>query len=190
MTGFEANFIGGLVRDSYGNVNVGSYPTIQMYLSVSDPQPSWKASPKEAGTSADPSTWDIAPAEWVPNQPLMPLTRYSNSETNLVTTGWVSPGGRFQKQSVLGQLYQSPQVGASIPFYACRKGDTDNFLSLDSACEGARILGTNGFAYSEPNANLKLVGLYRCESAQGHFVSQDAKCEGQTIDGFLGYVLP
>jgi hypothetical protein len=189
-TGFESNFLGGFVRDLYGTVNVASYPTIKMYVSVSNPQPGWRSSPKEAGKSADPSTWDIAPVDWVPNQPQLPLTRYSNHQAYLVTTGWVSPHGRFQKEMILGQLYQNPSDAATTEWYACVKGDSDYFVSLDGACEGQRILGTQGFAYSKPVAGLNLVPLYRCDSAQGHFVSQDAKCEGQTIDGFLGYVLP
>ena len=189
-TGFEANFLGGLVRDLYGTVNVASYPTIKMYVSVSNPQPGWRSSPKDAGKSADPSTWDIAPVDWVPDQPLLALARYSNGDSYVVTTGWVSPSGRFQKQTVLGQLYQGPRGPASTEWYACRSGDSDNFVSLDPVCEGQRILGTQGFAYSQPVAGMSLVPLYRCESAQGHFVSQDPKCEGQTVDVPLGYVLP
>ena len=51
-TGFESNFIAGFVRDLYGNIDVGSYPTIQMYTSISYPPPNWEATPAEAGTSA------------------------------------------------------------------------------------------------------------------------------------------
>jgi hypothetical protein len=189
-TGFESNFIGGLVRDSYGTINVGSYPTIQMYVSVSDPQPGWNSSPKEAADSADPATWDIAPAEWVPDRPLLALARYSNGGADLVTTGWVSPYGRFQKVSILGHLYQSPRAAATSEWYACKSGDADFFVSLDPGCEGQRILGTHGFAYSQADPNLNLIALYRCEGAQGHFVSQDAKCEGQKVDGLLGYAMP
>jgi hypothetical protein len=188
-TGFESNFIGGLVRDFYGTVNVGSYPKIDMYVSVSDPQPGWDASPKNAADSARPDTWDIAPAEWVPDQPPMALTQYSNGGAYLVTTGWV-PVGAFQKQAVAGHVYQSPQAGADTQLYACKRGTADSFVSLDPACEGERIIGTNGFAYSKPLASMQLVPVYRCVSARGHFVSQDAKCEGQTNDGLLGYVLP
>ena len=37
LTGYEANFIPAFVRDPFGNLNVGSYPTIEMYLAISDP---------------------------------------------------------------------------------------------------------------------------------------------------------
>jgi hypothetical protein len=37
---------------------------------------------------------------------------------------------------------------------------------------------------------LNLVGIYRCRSADGHFVSTQPDCEGQKVDRFLGYVLP
>jgi hypothetical protein len=66
----------------------------------------------------------------------------------------------------------------------------DYFVSLDSACEGARILGMNGYGYPGPVAGLNLVALYRCSTGQDHFVSTDPKCEGQSNQGLLGYVLP
>jgi hypothetical protein len=66
----------------------------------------------------------------------------------------------------------------------------DYFVSLDSACEGARILGTNGYAYSAPASGLNLIALYRCSTGYDHFVSTDPKCEGQSTQQLLGYVLP
>lgn len=190
VTGFESNFIGGLVRDSYGTVNVGKYPNIDVYVSVSDPQPGWNASPKEAGDSADPSTWDIAPAEWVPNQPVKALNRYFNQDTYIVTTGWVSAFGGFHAQSVLGHVYETSLQGATRELYSCRAGATDYFVSLDATCEGQRILGSNGFIYSQPIPNLGTIAIYRCRSTHGHFVSQDQTCEGEPNDGLLGYIIP
>ncbi len=66
----------------------------------------------------------------------------------------------------------------------------DYFVSLDDACEGARILGVEGFAYSQPVTGLSLVALYRCSTGHDHFVSTDPKCDGQTAQQLLGYVLP
>jgi hypothetical protein len=190
VTGFESNFIGGLVHDSYGNLNIGSYPTIKMYVSVSDPQPGWDASPKDAGASAEPPTWDIAPAEWIPNRGPLALTRYTNAGTDVVTIGWVSPSAKFQKQQTVGHLFASPQAGATIRLFACVRGKMDYFVSLDGACEGERIVGTNGFLYSHPDAQQKLVPLYRCATSRSHFVSQDPRCDGQQNDGLMGYALP
>lgn len=189
-TGFESNFIGGLVRDEFGTVNVGSYPTIEMYISVSDPQPGWNDTPKAVGKSANPSTWDIAPAKWVPNKPLKSLSRYYNNQTYLVTNGFVNQYAGFQQQSMLGHVYESPQAGASTPLYGCINEDTDYFVSLDSKCEGKRILGRNGFAYAKPVSNLTLLPLYRCQTGDSHFASTDAKCEGGAVEGLIAYVLP
>jgi hypothetical protein len=52
------------------------------------------------------------------------------------------------------------------------------------------MLGKNGYGYAQPIAGLNLIALYRCNTSQDHFVSQDSKCEGQTVDGILGYVAP
>jgi len=187
LTGFESNFIAALVHDPYGNVNVGAYPAIQMYVSVSAPQPPWDASPVVAAQSTSPSNWVIAPEQWTPNSPLMPLYRYVNNHVHEVTTGWIDPSGGFHEQSLLGHLYQSPQQGASMALYGCKRGNRDYFVSLDSACEGQRILGRDGYGYSQAVAGLNLVALYRCSTDHDHFVSQDPKCEGQTTDELLGY---
>jgi len=190
MTGFESNFLGGFVRDPFGNLNVGVYPTIQMYFSVSNPRPAWDASPADVGSSASPDNWDIGSVQWVPNEPAMALNRYFNGSYHMVTTGWVSTSGGFALESMLGHIYESPQQGATVPFYGCKNGSKDYFVSLDPACEGQRILGKNGYGYGQPVASLKMVALYRCKTKRDHFVSPDPKCEGQTTEELLGYVLP
>ena len=187
MTGYESNFLAGFVRDLYGNLIPG--PGIQMLPSISDPPPPWNASPASAGNSGSIPNWKISSFSWT-NQPLVTLNRYFNQTTHEVTTGWIDPNGGFSLQAALGHLYQSPQQGATVPFYGCKSGSTDYFVSLDSACEGARILGTNGYAYSQPVEGLNLVALYRCKTSTDHFVSTDPKCEGSWTQERLGYVLP
>lgn len=189
LTTAESNFLAGFVRDQFGNINIGEYPKIEMYLSISNPPPPWNASPKEAAESQFSTNWILATVTWIPNHPLMAFNRYANSTSHLVTTGWVNPGD-FKMEELLGHLYESPQKGATVPFYACKNGSTDYFVSLDHNCEGQRILGKNGYAYSKPLAGLNLVPLYRCSTGTDHFVSKDAKCEGSTTDELLGYVLP
>ncbi|MGC2402788.1 MAG: hypothetical protein WA510_23550, partial [Acidobacteriaceae bacterium] len=152
--------------------------------------PLWNAPPNVAGISGDIGSWEIAPFTWTPGTPPMALNRYYNQASHEVTTGWIDPTGGFSLQSTLGHLYQSPQQGANVPLYGCKNGATDYFVSLDGGCEGERILGINGYAYSAPVAGLTLVPLYRCSTGHDHFVSSDAKCEGQTTQELLGYALP
>ena len=190
-TGFESNFIAGFVRDLYGNINVSSYPTIQMYTSVSYPAPDWEATPAEAGTSASPEAWILVPMNWVPDvNAAIPFNQYFNGKVHQVTTGWISPNGGFRLQELLGHLYENPVNGAAVPFYGCKGGQRDYFVSLDIGCEGERILGRNGYGYSQPISGLHLVALYRCFTGYDHFISKDPKCEGQTTDRLLGYVVP
>jgi hypothetical protein len=190
LTTSEANFIGGFVRNQFGTVNVGKYPTIQMEVSISNPPPDWNATPKEAAESAHPTNWQLGLVEWVPNHPLMALDRYTNSTTHIVTTGWINPASGFNMEMTLGHLYESPQQGATVAFYGCKRGSTDYFVSLDHSCEGERILGKNGYGYALPVAGRKLVPLYRCSTGTDHFVSKDSKCEGATTDQLLGYAMP
>ncbi len=190
LTGAESNFIAAFVRDFYGALNVGSYPTLTLYTSASNPPPPWNASPALAGVSGNIAFWDIATATWVPGQPMRALKRYFNQTSHEVTTGWIDPGGNFSLQSTLGHLYESPQQGATVPFYGCKSGTTDYFVSLDLSCGGARLLGTNGYGYAKPVAGLNLVALYRCSTGADDFVSQDPACEGQASGQLLGYALP
>jgi hypothetical protein len=179
------------VRDFYGNLDVAYYPTIQMYTSISYPQPNWAATPAEAGTSANITSWILMPMEWVPDVGTsVPLNQYFNGNIHEATTGWVSTDGGFHLQKSLGHLYANPLHGATLPFYGCKKGGADYFVSLDIGCEGQRILGKNGYGYSQPVSGLNLKALYRCSTANDHFVSEDPKCEGKATDGLLGYVLP
>jgi hypothetical protein len=190
LTGNESNFLAGLSHDMYGNINVGSYPSIQLYTSISNPPPSWNASPEAAGDSTKPEHWDIGSFLWAPNQPLMALNRYSSKTTYEATTGWIDPNAGFLLDSTLGHLYETPQNGAAVAFYGCKRGSTDYFVSLDRACEGERILGTDGYGYAQPVANLNLVALYRCTTGLAHFVSKDSNCEGDGSGVLLGYALP
>jgi hypothetical protein len=190
LTGQESNFIASFLSDGYGDINVGPYPTIQMYTSMSNPQPAWNASPAAAGKAGDTSNWDIGSVTWVPNNPPIAFNQYFNNKVHEATTGWIDPKGGFTLESTLGHLYQSPQQSANVPIYGCKKGSTDYFVSLDTACEGERILGTNGYAYAQPVAGLNLVAIYRCTTGTDHFVSLDPTCAGQTAGLLLGYILP
>lgn len=189
-TGFEQGFLAGFVRDLYGNINVGSYPTIEMYTSISYPPPSWEAGPAEAGLSATDSSWILMPMKWKPGSTAVPFNRYFNGKVHEVTTGWISPNSGFRLEKLLGHLYVNPLHGATLPVYGCKRDDKDYFVSLDVACEGQRSLGKNGYAYSQPIPGLDLVAIYRCRTGYDHFVSKDPKCEGQTTDELLGYVVP
>jgi hypothetical protein len=189
-TGYECNFIAGLLRDQYGNVNVGAYPTIQMYPSISNQYVGWDATPAQASASCRIENWDIGSATWSSGGGPLALNVYFNKKVHEVTTGWIDPNGGFLLQSTLGHLYEAPQNGATVPFYGCKSGSVGYFVSRDSACEGSRILGLNGYGYSQPVAGVSLVPLYRCLMNQDHFVSADSSCGGATTEGLLGYALP
>ena len=123
LTGYESNFLPSFTHDGYGNVNVGAYPTLELFPSISDPAPPWNGSANDAGTSGDTANWVIGSASWSPDEEQVALTRYSNLVTYQVTTGWVDPGASYKVDTTLGHLYLSPQNGATRPFYGCREWD-------------------------------------------------------------------
>jgi hypothetical protein len=186
--GYESNFLPGFVRDAYGNLFAG--PAIQMFTSISNPPAPWNASPAVAGSSGDVGFWDISYASWTPDHPLTALNQYFNQTAHEATTGWVDPNGGFSLQSTLGHLYESPQQGANVPFYNCKLGNTNYFISRDTGCEGYRILGVAGYGYFQPVAGLNLIAIYRCATAADHFVSRNPNCAGQQFNELLGYILP
>jgi hypothetical protein len=191
VSGYESNFIAGLVRDPNGTVNIASYPTIQMYTSISYPSLNWNATPSEAGLSGSVENWILMPMEWSPqSSSTVMLNRYFNGSVHNVTSGLIDQAAGFRFEQTLGHLYSIPLNGATAPFYSCVAAQTDYFISLQVSCENQRILGKDGYAYSQPVPGLNLVALYRCRTPQDHFVSKDPKCEGQTTEEVLGYVLP
>jgi hypothetical protein len=190
-TGYESNFLPSLAKDGFGNIVAAAKGNFQIYPSISDPAPSWDASPEDAGKSGNLYKWVIGSMQWDPNQQVLPLTRYRNSTAYNVTTGWVAPDADFKVDAALGHLYENPQDGADTPFYACKNGSTGFFVSLDPSCEGQRILGLEGYGYAHPVAGKSLDDLYRCTSSKlGQFASHDAQCEGQGSGKLLGYTLP
>jgi hypothetical protein len=204
LTGHEANFIGGFLRDQFGNLNVGPYPTIQIYTSMSNPAAPWNATPAEAGLSNAPQNWDIGSVQWIPSNSLMPLNSYSNSSSTVVTTGYTDPTAGFKLASVLGHVYLGPQAsGANVSLYGCKSGTTGYFLSTDSTCGGNLLLGVNGYVYSAPQSGVSVVALYNCRNAAAvAYVSNNAACQvagasansgagaGASVGALLGYALP
>lgn len=190
-TGYESNFISGFLRDRYGNVNVGPYPTIELLTSISNPVPTWNATPAQRGGSAQPNYWDVGLNAWTPGQPLLPLKLYENASVHQATTGWTDPAAGFVLQSTLGHLYESPQNGANLALYSCKRGATDYFVSTDSNCAGQFVIGVEGYGYATQPAATQTVPLYSCATSKDHFVSTDPKCGGQAEAGaLLGYALP
>jgi hypothetical protein len=190
LTGYEANFLPSLLHDMYGNINIGPYPNIELFVSTSLPMPAWNASPESAGMAGDVYQWVVAINSYEPGQNLLTLKRYRNATTYEVSTGWVDPV-KFFPDGTLGHLYSVPQQGADQPFYGCKQDSVGYFVSLDLACDGQRILGINGYGYAKKPAGITTVALYSCTSTQyGKFLSQDHACEGSGTGKLLGYALP
>jgi len=60
--------------------------------------------------------------------------------------------------------------------------------SIDSNCEGQRIIGLIGYVYTSPPAGSSQI-IYRCRMNHGdHFDSPSSNCEGQIAEGPIGYL--
>jgi len=190
FTGYESNFLPGLLQDGYGNVYQDGSGTVQIFPSFSNVQVAWDESPTSAAENAPLTSWDIGLVSWSPNDTtLYELNLYSHGTSHRVTTGSIDKTV-FTLEKTLGRVYSAPQAGATVALYGCKSGNTDAFVSLDSACEGQYVVGLNGYIYGQPTAGVAVEAIYRCSANNDHFVSSDPGCEGSHTDEFLGYVLP
>lgn len=116
-----------------------------------------------------------------------PLTRY-NSEyvrDHRATVHGTPPA--YRAEGVLGWLPLAAGPGTQ-PLYSCVDG-TDEFSSLDAACEGKTVVGAVAQVYSAAPAGAAGAPIYRCLVNGQRFVSRSASCEGYQVDRPLGYVL-
>jgi hypothetical protein len=97
--------------------------------------------------------------------------------------------GDYRPTSTLGLLGAVGEAG-TVPVTSCLRG-ADSFLSLDSACEGATVIGAAGSLWAAAPANG--LALYRCrnDTTGAVFETTDGSCEGQlaTTPVRLGYLL-
>jgi hypothetical protein len=186
LTGWESNFLAGLLRDPAGTLYTPLLPTVELYASTSIPGPAANASPAQRGASGGFNQWDIAWSTWTPGSPARALSRYYSGSLHVheVSTGWVDTGS-FGLESVLAHVYEAPTGVFTKPLYGCVAGNDDYFVSQGSACEGQFALGLEG--YVSPASGSGLVALYRCYTGADHFVSLSATCEGRTVEGLLGW---
>ena len=175
-----------MLRQPDGALDKDELPNVELYLSTSSPRPATTATPLQAAQSAIINNWGIAWSAWTSGSPLRTFTSYYSSTLSAheVTTGWID-ASTFQAQSVLGYLYEAPTGAAGVPWYGCKQGTQDWFVSLDPGCEGQFYLGIEGYAYAQPGTGR--VALYRCYSGTDHFVSSDSSCNGKTTEYLLGY---
>jgi hypothetical protein len=101
------------------------------------------------------------------------------------------PGALFEQAFRLAD-WPLPR-GSKAPIYRCLTWPTtsNDFVSLDSGCEGYHLHSILGYSYpaNHPGAQ----PFYRCmipTAPYDQFVSSDAGCEGQYSHGFLGYFIP
>lgn len=189
-TGFESNFLPGLLRGADGDLYGPNLPSVTLYLSTSNPRPAYNAGHTQLGQNGAFNNWDIAWSIWTPGSPLRKLTRYVHAATSehLTTTGYAWP--YYTAESVnLGHLYEAPAGDAATALYSCRAFSTDFIPSTDPGCLGQYRAGLLGYLYSAPGTGR--IALYRCTVPQvGDFISARADCEGKHADGLIGYSAP
>ncbi|MEV0169080.1 LamG-like jellyroll fold domain-containing protein [Nonomuraea fuscirosea] len=96
------------------------------------------------------------------------------------TVGFYPPAGTAGTH----MLYNCVTVGGS---------GVNGFTSRQPECEGHKSLGPLGPVYTTPPPGITTRKLIRCKVSAGwqeHFDSLSEDCEGHTVEGELGYLLP
>jgi len=188
ITGRESNFIAGLNRQADGTLYGPQLPSVELYLSASNPRPAYNASASQLTASGAFNNWDVSWVLWTPGNQLRKLTRvvhYSTAQHE-TTTGWYDSSYYTPETFNLGSLYETPAGDANVPLYTCKAFTTDYIPTTDPNCMGQYKSGILGYLYAAPATGR--IAIYRCTVSQvGDFVSTDPGCEGQIIDGLLGY---
>ncbi len=164
-----------------------------LYLS-SDPT----ASPSRVGTAllgATTSNVIVNPGAGSPNRLLyvvnyepppvkLTLNRYRAGADH--ASGTSAPAG-YALEGALGTVNTVSGAGTH-PIYQCRVGGWDYMTSLSPTCEGTTVVGVIGYLYdSPPSAANHPIRRCRVAGNGNHFDSPTSNCEGQIVEGILGY---
>lgn len=192
VTGSEANFISGLLRDPDGALAASLLPSIQVDLSQSWPRAPYNAYGADLANAGGFNSWQIGAATWTPGQPWRTLQRVDYSGGHqYATTGWWDSSVYHLVAGNLGKLAEAPTGAATVPVWLCKVAPVDYVDTLRSDCAGTYRAGLLGYISPTPGAGL--MPIYSCViPGVGHMVSPDPGCEGQSADplepaGLLGY---
>ncbi|MGH9153572.1 MAG: hypothetical protein ACRD03_14480 [Acidimicrobiales bacterium] len=187
LTGLPLNFEPGLVRTPEGKV-AGDV--------TGDGLEVWFG-----GGGQTPATWQLWALTLDLNARQMPLRQYRSGGSYWATTGFVPKSilDADDDPEVLGLLDVVARPG-QVPLFGCQRGPltvgpdgvltgagADRYLSLEK-CEGANVLGVNGYLYPEPPADVETEPLFACRDGGAQFVSLDPECDGKAVEAPLGHV--
>ncbi len=118
----------------------------------------------------------------------VPLKRCVSASGHTATTT-ACPSG-YRDDGSIGNLQITADASLSMrSLYECRFSDSKPFFSTSKTCEyagdGRYNLRFVGYLHSAPDSNCS--PLFRCLVGGDRFLSLDSKCEGQGMDGTLGY---
>ncbi len=125
----------------------------------------------------------------------LPYTRLTSSvKDQVIDVHWTSsrlPPSGYEVQQAWHLLRD--EAPDTTLLYECLDesllGDY-TFLTESIACDGRQNLGPVGYIWNQQVSDS--VPLYSCTTTSGwdRFVSTSSSCDGQTLDGLLGYALP
>lgn len=93
--------------------------------------------------------------------------------------------------ALLGELppLDEPQPTGTKTLYTCDVGGTDEMTSTSTTCESTGAT-PKALGYIFSSSGTGRIPLIRCRKDGDHFDSIDSACEGNTVDGTLGYIYP
>jgi eukaryotic-like serine/threonine-protein kinase len=152
----------------------------------STPSPAPSSTPKSTQAQAQPNP---APK---PKRKTRELARWNDGKWYFTTSaGFTKPPQFNSLDGPLGWLADTQEAGTR-EIYACKIGDAGDYMtSVDFSCDKHEKLGLLGYIFVTPPAEGHVIPLYRCTRDKGarHFDALASSCEGEHLDGQLGWVL-
>ena len=121
---------------------------------------------------------------------LKELNRYVNADMTDHWTTTMPVSSEYTLEAPLGKIAAN-SIPDTMPVFDCDLNG-NHLASLYSSCENGISGGVMGYIWESGGNNR--IPIYRCFTSNSvgtdHFLSVDTQCEGQQVEGILGYVSP
>lgn len=148
------------------------------------------SAPKSTQAQAQPQPTNAPPK---PKRKTRALTRWNDGKWYFTTSdGFTAKPAQFNALDGPAGWIADTQEPGTRELYACKIGTAGDYMTaVNFDCDGHQRLGSLGYIFVNPPAEGHVIPLYRCTRDNGtrHFDALDKSCEGEHLDGQLGWVL-
>ncbi|MEV6240993.1 serine/threonine-protein kinase [Lentzea sp. NPDC051838] len=150
------------------------------------------SSPPPSSRTSTPQTTQVAQPPQKPKRKTKALTRWNDGKWYFTTSDGFAKPAQFNALDGPAGWVAAEQEPGTRELYACKIGTAGDYMTaVNFDCDGHQRLGSLGYIFVNKPAEGAVIALYRCTRDNGtrHFDALDSSCEGEHLDGQLGWVL-